>query len=220
MTSRVVSPRNFRSCGISPIDANGKISLPSPISVQPVDDARRADAAVAADAHVLADDRVRADDRAGADRGASDGRSRVGSTRHAGPAARHLAPARAPSPARPRRRRRRRSRRRRARAPACARRAPERDLEPQPVARHHLPPELRVVHAAQVGVARRLAVGCRARRSSVATCASVSIMSTPGISGAPGKCPWKKSSLTVTFLTATSRLPGSCSVTASTSGDG
>ena len=36
----------------------------------------------------------------------------------------------------------------------------------------------------------------------VATWASVSIISTPGISGAPGKCPWKKSSLTVTFLTA------------------
>ena len=54
----------------------------------------------------------------------------------------------------------------------------------------------------------------------VATCASVSIISTPGISGAPGKCPWKNSSLTVTFLTATTRRPGSCSVIASTSGDG
>ena len=36
-TSRVSSPRNFRSCGMRPIDANGKISVPSPISVQPVD---------------------------------------------------------------------------------------------------------------------------------------------------------------------------------------
>ena len=56
--------------------------------------------------------------------------------------------------------------------------------------------------------------------SMVATWASVSIMSTPGISGSPGKCPWKNSSFTVTFLTATIRRPGSCSVTASTSGDG
>ena len=54
----------------------------------------------------------------------------------------------------------------------------------------------------------------------VATWASVSIMSTPGISGDPGKCPWKKSSLTVTFLTALMRRPGSCSMTASTSGEG
>ena len=41
-----------------------------------------------------------------------------------------------------------------------------------------------------------------------------------GISGEPGKCPWKNSSLTVTFLTATRRRPGSCSVIASTSIDG
>ncbi len=54
----------------------------------------------------------------------------------------------------------------------------------------------------------------------VATCASVSIMSTPGISGAPGKCPWKNSSETVTFLYATTRRPGSCSATTSTSADG
>ena len=33
ITSVVFSPRNFRSCGISPIEANGKIWLPSPISV-------------------------------------------------------------------------------------------------------------------------------------------------------------------------------------------
>ena len=41
-----------------------------------------------------------------------------------------------------------------------------------------------------------------------------------GMMGVPGKCPWKKSSATVTFLTATSRRPGSCSTTASTSTDG
>ena len=43
--------------------------------------------------------------------------------------------------------------------------------------------------------------------STAATCVSVSIIRTPGISGAPGKWPWKKSSLTVTFLCATSRVP-------------
>jgi hypothetical protein len=35
-----------------------------------------------------------------------------------------------------------------------------------------------------------------------------SIMSTPCISGVPGKCRWKKSSLTETFLFATMRRPG------------
>ena len=94
---------------------------------------------------------------------------------------------------------------------------PHRDLEPQPVARDDRQPELGAVHAAQIRVRPGLS-GCVSRI--VATCASVSIMSTPGISGAPGKCPWKNSSLTVTFLTATTRRPGSCSVTASTSGDG
>ena len=56
--------------------------------------------------------------------------------------------------------------------------------------------------------------------STAATCVSASIISTAGISGDPGKCPWKNSSLTVTFLNATSRSPGSCSVTASISSDG
>ena len=41
-----------------------------------------------------------------------------------------------------------------------------------------------------------------------------------GISGVPGKWPWKNSSLTVTFLTATSRRPASCSTIASTSVEG
>ena len=53
-----------------------------------------------------------------------------------------------------------------------------------------------------------------------ATCESDSSIMTPGSTGAPGKCPWKNSSLTVTFLTATSRRPASCSVIASTSEDG
>ncbi len=33
--SFVGSPRYFRSCGISPIEANGNTCVPSPISVQP-----------------------------------------------------------------------------------------------------------------------------------------------------------------------------------------
>ena len=35
MTTRVFSPRYLRSCGIRPIEANGKICVSSPISVQP-----------------------------------------------------------------------------------------------------------------------------------------------------------------------------------------
>ena len=35
------------------------------------------------------------------------------------------------------------------------------------------------------------------------------MMRTPGIRGTSGKCPWKKSSLTVTFLMAVIRRPGS-----------
>ena len=50
MTSRVCSPRYFRSCGGRPIEANGKISVPSPIVGVAVDDRRGADLAVAADA--------------------------------------------------------------------------------------------------------------------------------------------------------------------------
>ena len=52
--------------------------------------------------------------------------------------------------------------------------------------------------------------------STAATCVRASIMSTPGMTGIPGKCPWKNSSPTVTFLYATSRFPGSCSMTPST----
>ena len=60
----------------------------------------------------------------------------------------------------------------------------------------------------------------RSSSSTAATCVSASIMRTPGISGEPGKWPWKNSSLTVTFLIATSRLPGSCSATVSIRNDG
>ena len=57
---------------------------------------------------------------------------------------------------------------------------------------------------------------CPSVSSSDATWVSDSIISTPGISGVPGKCPWKNSSLTVTFLIATMRRPGSCSAMSST----
>src|SRR5262245_46461918 len=56
--------------------------------------------------------------------------------------------------------------------------------------------------------------------SSEATCVSDSIIKTAGISGVPGKCPWKNSSLTVTFLIATIRRPGSCSAMSSTRSEG
>ena len=72
----------------------------------------------------------------------------------------------------------------------------------------------RTVAAAAVAARRR------SSSSSVAACVSASIISTAGISGLSGKCPWKNSSLTVTFLTATSRFPGSCSATASTRSEG
>ena len=63
----------------------------------------------------------------------------------------------------------------------------ERHLEAQAVAGHDLPAELGVVHAAQ----RHAVVGgtSRSSSSSVATCVSDSIISTPGISGVPGNVP-------------------------------
>ena len=56
--------------------------------------------------------------------------------------------------------------------------------------------------------------------STVAAWVSDSISRTPGIRGTSGKCPWKNSSLTVTFLTAEIRRPGSNADTASTSPTG
>ena len=56
--------------------------------------------------------------------------------------------------------------------------------------------------------------------SSVAACASASTISTPGITGKRGKCPWKYGSLTVTFLSARIDLPGSIESTRSTSRHG
>ena len=123
----------------------------------PVDDARGADAAVAADADVLADDGVRAhdraranlarrmDDRRGIDRDARPAAGHaLGHERHHELGLGHDGVA---------------DRRDRVRPRQLAAPGAERHLEPQPIARHHLPPELRIVHAAQVGVPGRLAVG-------------------------------------------------------------
>ena len=129
-----------------------------------VDDAGGADAAVAADADVLADDGVRSDDGAGADLCApwtialesivTPGHRRciprialiddaIGHERH------HqlgLGNNRFTD----------RGDRMRPRQFAAA--SAERHFEAQPVARHYLPPELRIVDATEVGMARRLAV--------------------------------------------------------------
>ena len=50
--------------------------------------------------------------------------------------------------------------------------------------------------------------------------AMASMINTPGMIGAPGKCPWKNGSFIVTFLYATIRLPGSISTIRSTSKNG
>jgi len=52
------------------------------------------------------------------------------------------------------------------------------------------------------------------------TCASASTINTPGITGYPGKCPWKNGSLTETFFKPTARTPSSISVIRSTSKNG
>lgn len=51
------------------------------------------------------------------------------------------------------------------------------------------------------------------------TCASASTISTPGMMGFPGKCPWKNGSFTVTFLMPTA-FPSPISSTLSTSKNG
>jgi hypothetical protein len=50
--------------------------------------------------------------------------------------------------------------------------------------------------------------------------ANASMIRTPGMTGAPGKCPWKYGSFIVTFLIATTRRPGSSSTTRSTRRNG
>ena len=86
----------------------------------------------------------------------------------------------------------------------------ERHLEAQPIAGHDLPAELRVVDAAQVDARVRRGAP-RARAAARPPPAPAPRSSARRASAArPGKWPWKNSSLTVTFLTATSRAPGSC----------
>ena len=191
ITSRVCSPRNFRSCGTRPIEANGKISVPSPISVHP---------SITAEAPTLQSGPIRT----------------CGPTTACGPMV-------VPSPDFGGRMDDRRrmdlgaignqpeqqlalgddlivDKRRRLREGERAAALAERNLEAEPVARHDLPPELGVVDAAQVDARPRGAASCATIRI-VATWTNDSIISTAGISGVPGKWPWKNSSLTVTFLT-------------------
>ena len=208
ITRRVGSPPNFRSCGTRPIEAIGKISLPSPISVTPsmTHDApiRQSRPIVTCSPMVTYGPMTVPAPmrRVGMDDG---GRMDIGC--RAGFGFRLRLPFPAPSPARPRRRRCRRSSPRR--SAARCRRAADRPSLPRSGGR-------RGRRASGTSRCRRRA----ARRGEIApsptsrmaaTCAIVSIISTPGISGAPGKCPWKKSSLTLTFLTALTRRPGSCS---------
>ena len=145
-----------------------------------VDDGRRADPAVPADPHVRADRRVRPDRRAFADLGAgmNDGAwIDLGRPPQLEQQVRFghdlLVDVRDAVHARQR--------------PAVA---PERHLEPQTIARHDLPAELRVVDAAQVDADGRRAPASSS--STVEACASASIISTPGMSGAPGKVPLKE----------------------------
>ena len=64
------------------------------------------------------------------------------------------------------------------------------------------------------------AFGTEPRRSIPPTCAIASMISTPGITGYPGKWPWKNPSLIETFLIALIRWPLSHSSTRSTSRNG
>ena len=201
ITSRVCSPLNFRSCGIRPIEANGKISVSSPISVQPSIDGRRADRAVRADPDVR-----RRSSACGPmvvpspTYGRTDATIAVGwiSVRVGDEPEQQLALGHdlivddTPSPARAR---------------ASARRLPSETSSRSRSPGHHLPPELRVVDAAQVDACvrrrRRRAREQDRRHLRRATRASAP----PASAARPGKCPWKNSSLTVTFFTATSRRP-------------
>ena len=120
----------------------------------------------------------------------------------------------------PRPRGARRSAPRPARGTARPRRCRTLHLEAELVAGHGGPAELGVVDADDVDL--EPAAG-RARPSAArcpAAWARLSMSSTPGITGAPGKWPSKNSSEPVTFLMATSRPAGSCSSTRSTSTNG
>ena len=210
ITRRVSSPLNFRSCGINPIDAKGKTRHPSPSSVVPSITAAapmshrapiRTSAPITAfepttvPAPMTAPGATRAD-------GAISGTSSVNPIRRSASAT-----AVSPTAATPR-------------ATACSgsrlasvtvrvRRSPGNTC------RRNFALSTPRSTARTVGASRS-----PSNRSSVATWTSDSIIMTPGMVGAPGKCPWKYSSFTVTFLTATSRFPGSCSTTASTSKEG
>ena len=71
----------------------------------------------------------------------------------------------------------------------------------------------RALLAAGAAVAVLLPLQAAAQDKSIVM---ASTTSTPGITGCPGKCPTKKSSLPVTFLVARRPDPGSCASTRST----
>ena len=91
------------------------------------------------------------------------------------------------------------------------------------VARHDRLAELRLVDGHEVDDARASALPstcCEATQSAPAVCAIPSISNTPGITGRPGKWPWKCGSLTVTFLMPTPDSSPRVSTMRSTSRNG
>ena len=94
------------------------------------------------------------------------------------------------------------------------------DVELEPVARDDRVPEPRAVDRHEIGelVVDVLPTHLNAR--SAHACASASRISTPGITGLPGKCPTKNGSFIVTPFQATSRTPGSTATTRSTRRNG
>ena len=142
----VSSPLNFRSCGIRPIDANGKISVSSPISVNPSTTAdapmrhRRPSftcSPITAFGPTIVPAPISAPFMTTAvgwmrDAIGHDGEQQVG---FGDDLIADVA--------------------RRARLGQRRARPAQRHLEPQPVARNDLPPELRVVHAVQIHARHR-----------------------------------------------------------------
>ena len=94
--------------------------------------------------------------------------------------------------------------------PMPARDADRVDLEAQLVARHHLPPEARVVDAGEEE--QRVAAGAGARRLVGEDRRRLRQRLDDQHAGhhrEAGKCPWKNGSFIVTFFSARINLPGS-----------
>ena len=208
ISRRVGSPRYFRSWGARPIEQNGKRWHSGPIVVSPSMTTWESRTVPRPDPHLGAHDAVgahahaRAQHRPGATRA-------VGSTCGCGqgrpPGAAGSPPPRGARPRGPR--------------PGCGR-APRAGGGGAPrggAGRRARP-------AGGTWRRRSRPRGSRAGRGPAASWSSqmpaawarLSMSSTPGITGAPGKWPSKNSSEPVTFLMATSRPAGSCSSTRST----